>query len=276
MYDGHQTSAVGSHVDISARLLGGQPGAPDLARALALIDWAVANGFRSLGARCQVTEEGEVEPGAARRLDQLREGARALGHATSFFAAPVVELKLVCDAMMGKLQGLALGPHRVVLVELPENLKGAARVLRILSFNGFQPVVVAPERNPEVRRIPELLRYVLQVGAMCCADVGCLVGLEGHGKAVAARRVSRSGVSAPGVPKICLSAALDTAGAPRNTPPPMILAVYWLRRALWHTICGVTTRKVQIFGTAGVVNSSGVYRKLTSRHVSILPGCTEN
>jgi len=206
MYDGHQTSAVGSHVDISARLLGGQPGAPDLARALALIDWAVANGFRSLGARCQVTEEGEVEPGAARRLDQLREGARALGHAISFFAAPVVELKLVCDAMMGKLQGLALGPHRVVLVELPEthDLKGAARVLRILSFNGFQPVVVAPERNPEVRRITELLRYVLQVGAMCCADVGCLVGLEGHGKAVAARRVWALGYySFVGPPRSC-------------------------------------------------------------------------
>jgi len=181
-----------AHVDLGARLLPGDwPGAPDLARALELIGWAAAHRICTVGVRCRLTAEGELPGYSSERLKHLREGARTLGHDVTFFTAPVVELRLVRDSMVGRLRELALGPHRLLLVELPEtrDLKGAARVVRTLTFNGFVPVVVAPERNPEVRRLPELLRYVLQVGAICCGDAGCAAGLEGHGRAVTARRL---------------------------------------------------------------------------------------
>ncbi len=150
-----------------------------LEEILSDLQWAHLHGFSDL-----VVVEGKDS------FIKHREGARALGlKITLHRRVPVLagqDTRPVPDAIWGA-SSLFMAAGRT------RDLKTLARSLGELSRSGYQPVVVGPELNPEVQRIPELLRYLLQAGAVCCGLAGSLVGAAGSGARFTAERLASLG-----------------------------------------------------------------------------------
>ncbi len=162
-------------VDLWARL------PASLGAPLQALQWAAGAGFSSLVI---------IDAGRRRRV-QLDEGARALGLPLQTHFRAAVDLTTDaawrCESSWG---------DRTVLGTIPQvrDLQRTARVLGRMARRGWLPVIVGPECNPEVRRHPELLRYLLQAGAGCCALAGSLTGLYGSGARWTASRIAWMGI----------------------------------------------------------------------------------
>lgn len=147
--------------------------------ALSNLEWAGLHGFSDL----VVVEDRD-------RFAQYREGARALGLQMTLHrrvpVRPGRDTRLMPDGLWGSSSVFMAPPET-------RDLKTLARSLGELSRSGYEPVVVGPELNPEIQRIPELLRYLLQAGAVCCGLVGSMVGSAGSGARFTAERLASLG-----------------------------------------------------------------------------------
>lgn len=76
----------------------------------------------------------------------------------------------------GELELLALGGGHYVLLEFPWTsvAAGAVNALRAFARRGFGIVLAHPERSPMLQRNVELVRELVDAGALCCLDVGSL------------------------------------------------------------------------------------------------------
>jgi|GEM_PF-6940870 len=167
-------AVAGASVDIWTRL------PSSLGGALNSLRWAADCGFSGLVA---VGEPGE-------RRVQLLEGARALGLNLTLRFRGAADLT---GASVGSCP--CIWADNLVFGTVPSSrdLKRTARILGRVARSGLVPVVVGPELNAEVGRQPELLRYILQAGACCCARAGSLVGQYGNGVRWTASRIAWMG-----------------------------------------------------------------------------------
>lgn len=76
----------------------------------------------------------------------------------------------------GELELLALGGGHYVLLEFPWTsvAAGAVNALRTFARRGFGIVIAHPERSPMLQRNVELVRELVDAGALCCLDAGSL------------------------------------------------------------------------------------------------------
>lgn len=187
------------YVDLRARLVPGD-GAADLAQSLAWLRLAAERGFRRLYLPDEQPGDrraGTAPPGtdAAGWAQRLSVAARALGLPVEVGTLAYLPLRRAVTAADAELRARVLPGTPLLFVHLPRTpeLKSPARMAGDLRRRGFQPAVFAPELHPEVQRIPELSRYLLQAGAILVLDVNSLLGRHGHGAAVTARRLQRLG-----------------------------------------------------------------------------------
>jgi protein-tyrosine phosphatase len=87
-----------------------------------------------------------------------------------------VALSRVGELSDGELELLALGGGHYVLLEFPWTsvAAGAINALRAFARRGFGIVVAHPERSPMLQRNVELVRELVDAGALCCLDAGSL------------------------------------------------------------------------------------------------------
>ncbi len=190
-----ETKSRHTWVDLSAELLGPEDDGRALKRAIELLRWADAVGFSHLGVRCTLDAEGKVPSEQLTFYKKIEEAGTLLAEGPALFLSSLIPVEYIKEDLVGRLRGFSWGPGRLLFVHLPpdKDLKMLARKIRILSFGGITPVVLAPERNPEVERLPELARYLLQSGAQLSLDAGCLLGEEGAGAGRTARRLLELG-----------------------------------------------------------------------------------
>ncbi len=177
-------------VDLHARLT---PRGSGLTDALAHLEWAARAGARRLYVPAAPDPARRQATGQA--SERLRVAAGALGLSVRVEPLPYLPLERSAALGPGELAGLTVPGTNVVCLTLPrtKELKSPARRVGRLWRLGFVPAVFGPEAHPEVQRLPELVRYLLQVGALLVLDAANLVGYHGEGARVTARRLQRLG-----------------------------------------------------------------------------------
>jgi protein-tyrosine phosphatase len=75
-----------------------------------------------------------------------------------------------------ELELLALGGGHYVLLEFPWTsvAAGAVNALRAFARRGFGILLAHPERSPVLQRHVDLVRELVDAGALCCLDAGSL------------------------------------------------------------------------------------------------------
>ncbi|MFO8060540.1 MAG: hypothetical protein R6U70_07795 [Bacillota bacterium] len=150
----------------------------DLEDGLTSLVWAASEGFTDLVLVCSET-----------RFAQYREAISALDLGLS------VRRRTAVDLARPAFDRTQVWGDSDVFVQLPGkcDLKQMARVMGEIARSGFTPVVIGAARAPEVQRQPELLRYLLNAGAVLCGMAGCAGGKYGSGCRMAARRIAALG-----------------------------------------------------------------------------------
>ena len=109
-----------------------------------------------------------------------------------------VDLEVLPSLSDDAIRRFTLGQTgRYLLVEFPYHgwpLSLTATVFR-LELNGITPVLAHPERNLEVQSAPELLRPLVDAGALVQVTAAALNGRLGHGAHRAAEKLVRLGLT---------------------------------------------------------------------------------
>lgn len=151
-----------------------------LEEGISMLEWARVHGFSDL----VIVGEGRE------RFVQYREGARALGLGMTLHRRVPARLGRESNPVSSAVWGSSS-----VFMPAPRtrDLKTLARSLGEMSRSGYKPVIVGPELNPEIQRLPELLRYLLAAGAICCGLAGSLMGSAGSGARFTGERLAALG-----------------------------------------------------------------------------------
>jgi protein-tyrosine phosphatase len=93
-----------------------------------------------------------------------------------------VRLSRAAELTDGELHGLRLGAGPYVLVELPDSsgAAGIANALHALADRGYGIVLAHPERSPALRRNPDLVEQLVEMGVLCCVTARALTGHAGR------------------------------------------------------------------------------------------------
>jgi protein-tyrosine phosphatase len=185
-------------IDLHSHILPGiddgprtMPQACELARA------AVADGIRVMAATPHVRRDYPTTP------DQMESGVRGLRAALAADGIPLdvltgaeIALEMLSDLSDDDLRRFGLGGNpRYLLLETPYVgwPPGIAQMLFALQVRGFRTVLAHPERNEEVQGRPELVRPLVDAGALVQLTAASLDGRLGAATKKTASQLIASG-----------------------------------------------------------------------------------
>jgi protein-tyrosine phosphatase len=166
-------------IDLHCHVLPGIDDGPrTLEESVAVCRAAGADGTRTLVATPHVSwDYPEVTAGAIHaEVTEVNMALRASDVDVQVRTGAEVALSRVGELSDAELELLALGGGHYVLLEFPwtSAAAGAVNALRAFARRGFGIVLAHPERSPMLQRNVELVRELVDAGALCCLDAGSL------------------------------------------------------------------------------------------------------
>lgn len=169
-------------IDLHTHILPGlDDGAPDLEASLAMARLAGADGTTTIVATPHVNFRysfplNEID----RRVGELKAALRSAGLELEILAGAELDVARLIELSDGELRALSLGDGPSLLLESPFAHAGPLEdVVFDLQLRGFAPVLAHPERCPPFQRDEDLLRRLVERGALCSITAGSLAGVFG-------------------------------------------------------------------------------------------------
>jgi protein-tyrosine phosphatase len=173
-------------IDLHCHVLPGLDDGPrTLEESIALCRAARREGTRTLVATPHVNSDYPAVTAAS-----MQSGVHALNRALSTAGIDLtvrtgaeVALSRVGELSDSELGLLALGGGPYVLLELPwtSATAGAMNALRAFAHRGYRIVLAHPERLPMLQRDGDLVREMVESGALCCLDASSLTAHADRG-----------------------------------------------------------------------------------------------
>ena len=212
-------------IDLHSHILPGvDDGARDLAQSLEIARAAIADGITVVAATPHVRHDFPTRPEAMEnRVRELRDALVEAGIALDVRTGGELALDRLDVLSPDELRRFGLaGNPAYLLLEMPYfgwPLELPLRVTR-LHAAGVTAVIAHPERNPDVQADPELLRPLVEAGALVQVTAASLDGRLGRATRNVARGLVDSGLAhmlasdahSPELREVGMSRAADAVG----------------------------------------------------------------
>lgn len=178
-------------VDLHSHVIpSGDDGAPSVEAGLELCRAMAAQGTRVVYGTPHAQPADSWFPITEERVALARAGYAEMKPLCAEFG---LDLRLgwelsATGALVGDLPDYVLEETRAILLELPgpwfsfdDEVKATREQAAAIRATGYEVVLAHPERSPGIQRQPELLRELVEEGALVCFNADSFVG--GHGAA---------------------------------------------------------------------------------------------